>query len=319
VTAVSEAGDGSLLVLIPVFDDWDCLPALLERLGRALADAGRRAEVLLVDDGSTQTPPERLPTPASLDALRILHLRCNLGHERAICVGLTHAYQHHDAATIIVMDGDGEDRPEDVPRLLEALERGDPGTVVFAARARRSEGPTFRFFYLLYQVLHRLLVGRSIEVGSFSALPRRVLAGLVVMPQLWNHYAAAIMVSRTRWISIPTERGERIRGRSALDFVSLVVHGVSALSVYSDRIAVRVLLASGVLGVLFALSLVAHAATGGTVPVWANLHVALLSIALLSLVGVAATLSLLILSTRSRAHFVPLEGCALYVREIRSL
>jgi hypothetical protein len=316
-------GEEALLVLIPVFNDWDCVEVVLAELDRVLQACGRRADALLVDDASTDALGEGLAPRGAIASVRVLHLRCNLGHERAICVGLSYAHDHMAAETVVIMDGDGEDRPEDIPRLLDELEREGGRCVVFAARLRRSENLIFRLGYLFYQLIHRLLVGRPIEVGSFSALPRRILSSLVVMPQLWNHYAAAVAASRTPWISIPTHRGARIRGESRLDLIALVVHGISALSVYSERIAVRVLLASAVVGSVISVALgallfsqwSADAAVSG----WAVALLVGFSVALLLIIALAASFSVMTLSTRSRAHFVPLEGCPLYVRELREL
>jgi hypothetical protein len=324
---VSARGSGedarAPVVLIPVFNDWDCVTVVLERLEAALASCGRRAEVVLIDDASTEPLRTGLSPRGAISSVRCLRLRCNLGHERAICVGLTWAHLNLEPSTVVVMDGDGEDRPEDVPRLLEELEHREGRGVVFAARTRRSENTAFRFFYLLYQILHRLLVGTSIEVGSFSALPSRVLASLVVMPQLWNHYAATVAISRSPWFTIPTQRGARISGRSRLDQVALVVHGFSALSVYSERIAVRVLLASSALSpgvALLAGALFAARWVGGpAVPDWATVALAVLSLALLVALVVFAAFSVLILSTRSRLQFIPIQNCALYVEELRTL
>ena len=317
----SGASD-TTLVLMPVLDDWECLARVLERLDLALAGAGRRAQVLLVDDGSTRPAPDGLGPRGAISAVRVLELRCNLGHERAICVGLTFAHRELEPARVVVMDADGEDQPEDVPRLLEELERAGDERVVFAARKRRSESLLFRCFYGLFQALHRLLVGRSIEVGSFSALPQRILDSLVVMPQLWSHYAAAVAVSRIPWSSIPTERGPRIQGRSRLDLVALVAHGFSVLSVYTERIAVRALLASAALSVVslivLAALLLGSWASSEPTP-WPIGALALLSGVLLVCLVLAAALSLLVLGTRSRSQFLPARDCAVYVRELRSL
>ena len=155
------------------------------------------------------------------------------------------------------MDGDGEDDPADVPRLLEHLEGGGRGQIVFAERARRSESVIFRVFYAFYKLLHLLLTGKGVRVGNFSAIPRRRLSSLVVVSEIWNHYAAAVFRSRQPNCMIPTRRAQRLCGKSTMNFVSLVTHGLSAISVYSDVVGVRLLVMSVLLAVLTTIGIVA--------------------------------------------------------------
>jgi len=114
-----------LLILMPVFNDWESVEQLMSRLGAVLDEASLRASVLLVDDGSAQPPPEGLGTHVSCGIvdLSIVRLRRNLGHQRAIAIGLGVAYDDYPPLPVVIMDADGEDRPEDVPRLYRALGR----------------------------------------------------------------------------------------------------------------------------------------------------------------------------------------------------
>lgn len=224
------------VIVTPVLDDWEAFGALVPRLDAALLASGERASILVVDDGSATVPSNFKPAAelSAIDAITVVKLRRNLGHQRAIAVGLAYVFEHTDAKAIVVMDADGEDEPADVPRLLARMrERGD-GAVVFAERARRSESFAFRVFYQLYRFLHWLLVGRAARVGNFSAVPRRALNRLVVVSELWNHFAAAVYRSRIPVDTVPTARGKRYGGQSSMSFIGLVVHGMSALSVYGD-------------------------------------------------------------------------------------
>ena len=158
---------GSLVIVMPVYEDCPALDALLPALDQALHDAGRTARVLLVDDGSN-TPPH-LPSCATgfraLHTIERLVLRRNLGHQRALGIGLTYVHEHIHADAVVLMDADGQDRPDDVPHLIDALERApDPPPVVFAARQRRAESPGFRLAYHTFRVVHRVLVGLP-EIG----------------------------------------------------------------------------------------------------------------------------------------------------------
>ena len=238
-----------VVILIPSFNDWDSLAELLPRLDAVLSAHDTEVDILVVDDGSTTEPEEFLVSTAfrALRRVDVLRLRRNLGHQRAIAIGLAYVEDCLQASVVVVMDGDGEDDPADVPRLLARLEEEGNGRVVFAERSRRSESHSFRTFYALYKFLHRVLTGKGVRVGNFSAIPRGRLSSLVVVSDLWNHYAAAVIRSRQPHCLIPTCRSVRLCGRSTMNFVSLVVHGLSAISVYSDVVGVRLLVMSALL------------------------------------------------------------------------
>lgn len=257
VASVNEKfADGSrgisLAVLMPVYNDWDCIGTLLSRLDRSLAAKGLSAHVLLVDDNSSQPGEFCVPGQdgqvgfVSIQRIEILRLRCNLGHQRAISLGLCHLAQKDLRAPVVVMDADGEDRPEDVPVLWDAFWKSGGRRVVFAARMKRMEGAAFRIGYHCYRLLHWLLTGVTVRVGNFSICPWQVVQQLTVRPELWNHYAACIYHSNIGYEMLPLDRGVRISGKSKMRFVNLAIHGLSAISVFTDRVAIRMLVAAAV-------------------------------------------------------------------------
>lgn len=143
-----ETRNHELIVLMPVFNDWGALLILLPRLERALNVAGLRAEVLIVDDGSTVPVPPNLGPNSFLavESVDVLSLRRNLGHQRAIAVGLSYIEANRPCRAVVVMDGDGEDDPRDVPRLVSECFANQGQKIIFAARTRRAESLAFRFF-----------------------------------------------------------------------------------------------------------------------------------------------------------------------------
>ncbi len=250
------------IILIPLFNDWDTFAKLAAQLDEVLAAGNREADILIVDDASVidADPRTTFSQYRALRRVEVLRLRRNLGHQRAIAVGLTYiqARMTTPYEAVVVMDGDGEDAPEDVPRLLDRLEAEGGRSIVFAERTRRSESLTFRFFYFLYRHLHFLLTSVRVRVGNFSAIPRRRLESLVAVSELWNHYAAAAFHSRQPYCTVPTERARRLGGRSSMNFVSLVTHGLSAISVYREVIGVRLLVLTLSLALLALVRLRGH-------------------------------------------------------------
>ena len=298
-------------VLIPIYNDWSVVRLLLLELDRVLATNRLTADIVLVDDGST-IRPDTFDCPALLAAtsVNILELRRNLGPQRAIAVGLTFLHRRMKPDVVVVMDGDGEDAPSDVPRLLAKLRDEDYRKIVFAERTRRSESLVFKVSYRLYQLLHVILVGHWVRVGSFSAVPSVILSRLVVISEMWNHYAAAVYNARIEFTTVPTSRGKRLGGQSHMNFVSLVVHGLSALSLYGPIIGVRMLVAIAVLVGAVGAGLVAMmilALSGTRLPSWLPGLAALLIVLLFQGVTAAVASVFLMLSGRQGASVIPLR------------
>ncbi|HEX4112475.1 MAG TPA: glycosyltransferase, partial [Stellaceae bacterium] len=232
-----------IAIVTPVLDDWEAFQRLVAALGVALADADAVFDLIAVDDGSNsafQISRLALPPEGAIRAVTVVRLALNLGHQRAIAVGLTEAGSRADLDAVVVMDSDGEDRPEDVPRLL-AESADSPDAVIFAQRSRRSESRLFKVGLWGYKKLFRLLARQSVDFGNFSLIPIAAVRRLCHISDLWNNLPATVMRSRLAYRRVPTRRGRRYAGESKMNFVALVIHGMSALSVYSDVIFVRLL------------------------------------------------------------------------------
>ncbi|RUL83078.1 glycosyltransferase [Tautonia sociabilis] len=313
-----------LVVLIPVFNDWEALQLLLPELDRVLLAHGLSADVLIVDDGSTTAPGSPFSGYRALGRVSILGLKRNLGHQRAIAIGLAFvADRLPSCECLVVMDGDGEDDPRDIPRMLDRFRAEGGRAIVFADRTRRSESLKFQVFYKLYRITHRLLTGFDVRVGNFSVIPRRSLESLAVVSELWNHYAAAAFNSRQPHCSVPTQRAKRLQGEPRMNFVRLVVHGLSAISVHSELIGVRLLVVS--LG-LIALDVLAVAivvavrlTTELAIPGWATTAVGISVILLAQAVMLALLFCFVTLSGRQGLTFLPIRDYAYFAGPLRTV
>ncbi|HKO00149.1 MAG TPA: glycosyltransferase [Thermoanaerobaculia bacterium] len=298
------------LIVIPVYNDWESLRLLLARLDDELSSASVRASLLIVDDGSSLAAGTLLAAPPrALDELRILTLRRNLGHQRAIAVALAYCHENLQSDEVVVMDGDGEDDPADVPRLI-AKSRAESSTrIVFARRARRSEGIRFVTLYVMFRALYRLLTGLDIRVGNFSIIPSSLLRRLVVVSEIWSHYVSGIMKARLPYTMIDTARGKRLAGQSQMNYVGLITHGLSAIAVNGDVFGVRMLMAMLVI-VIFALILMFAAiaiklGTNLAFPNWATSVVAFSTLTILQAIGLSLFFVFLILNGRSQLDMIP--------------
>ncbi|WP_263378247.1 glycosyltransferase [Granulicella paludicola] len=241
-----------LSIVVPLFNDWISFVTLVTKLDEFAATCPYKVCILGIDDGSSE-PVEpflgAVPDFASLESLEIVHLAINVGHQRAIATGLCVVVDDAASDAIVVMDGDGEDPPAAIASLLAAA--SNPGRFyVVAQRRRRTENLTFRLSYVVYKVMFSLVTGKKINFGNFSAMSMSNAQRLVLVSELWNNLPAAVLRSRIPISFCPVDRGYRYAGRSKMNFVSLIVHGMSGISVYADAIFVRLL----VFAILLAVS-----------------------------------------------------------------
>lgn len=311
-----------ILITMPVYEDWPSAMELCQSIDNIFREKQSfQVGILLVDDGSTATAcPSELPfRPAALESVSLLSLRRNLGHQRAIAIALAHIHQNWKGDAVVVMDADGEDRPEDVLILLKAMKNAPRPTAVFAERGKRLENILFQFFYNAYRALHRILTGRDIRFGNFSVLPFSQLDTLVLFPEMWNHYAATFLKSRLPYVRVRCDRGQRKTGKSHMSFVSLAVHGLSALFANQEVVGTRLLvlmLAATLslflgIGAVVGVRLLTHLA----IPGWATSTMGLLLIlASQSLIAAFLMISS-IMTERNHLGFLPIRDYSYFIRQ----
>jgi polyisoprenyl-phosphate glycosyltransferase len=313
----------ALVILTPVYNDWEVLRMLVAELDAALAAGGESAQLIAVNDGSQNAPDLTGLSLSAIRGLSVLHLRRNLGHQRAIAVGLAYVEANVPCRAVVVMDADGEDRPQDVLRLISEARKQPADRVVFALRARRSEGLLFRIFYGIYRAIFKGLTGQTIRVGNFSLIPRSLLRRLVAVSEIWNHYASAVQRARVPCLYVPTARGKRLAGRSTMNFVSLVTHGMSAISVHAETIGSRMLLLSLLFGggILLAMGgvLAVRFLTDLAIPGWATYAFGVLSLMLLQTFFIALFFAGTVLHGRNAYTFLPSRDHAHFVDLLESI
>ena len=311
-------------LVIPVYNDWTSFHMLLHELDKVAVSLPFQIFVSAVDDGSID---DAMPTLSDLSALRhlagveIITLSVNVGHQRAIAVGLCVAAQDHDFDAILIMDADGEDPPHSI----EALTRGIGGRTNFcfvAQRKKRVETASFKFFYLLYKFFFKLVTGKTISFGNFCILSSSYVDRLVMISDLWNNLPAAVLRSRLPIDRVPIHRGRRYAGKSKMNFTSLIVHGLSGISVYADTIFVRLLILSVVLvvaSVLLVSGLLTlriffptHATPGWTTTITFGLTIIILQVLFTALSSI-----LMLLNNRVQRLVIPKLDYLPYIRNRR--
>lgn len=249
-----------IAIISPIFNDWESFQQLVADLGAALQDLDCSVEMIAVDDCSSEREPDDIALTSPVNQIRILTLASNVGHQRAIAVGLSSIVDRSDIDLVAVMNSDGEDRPVELKRLIR-MAMAHPNFIIVGQRSKRAEGILFRLYYRAYKALFWLLTGRTIDFGNFCVLPFEYAPAIFSRPEMWNHFAATIVRAGLPLKKLSTARGARYAGQPKMNFVNLIVLGLGAISVFSEFVFIRILLASlvvliaSVLGILIVIGI----------------------------------------------------------------
>ncbi|MBT3305753.1 MAG: glycosyltransferase [Alphaproteobacteria bacterium] len=313
--------DNDVIILTPTFDDWDSVFILIGQLDDEFKKEGIKAGVIVVDDGSPTDAGTRDFSSLKLTAIQsidVITLTRNMGHQRALAVGMGYIAANRKCETLVVMDSDLEDDPKYVLQLIsEAREKGNE--VVFAERTRRSEGTIFKIFYSIYKYLYKALTGIPISIGNFSAVPGRLVKRVANISEIWSHYPSGVMRARVPFSTIPTNRGQRLEGQGKMSFVALIVHGLSAFAVHADVVGVRVVMATfgvaiATLAIIF-LVIAKRLAFDFFVPGWTSLVVIILGVAVIQTFMAAIFMAFMIISGKNQRVIIPGIDFANYIIE----
>lgn len=300
----------NLAIVMPVYNDWFSAFQLIGNIDSLLSDKSINLYIYVVDDASTETYSKYIiPKLTNVTNLTIIQAIKNLGHQRAIAVGLCFIgdeCNHYDA--VIIADSDGEDRPEDIFRLIDCYINNN-NFIYVGQRVARSENTIFKVSYYFYKKLFKFFTGKLIDFGNFCLIPKRELKKIILMPELWNHTAATIVRSKAPLKKLPTRRGVRYGGKSTMNLTSLVIHGLCAISVFLDILLVRILIGIFFVGALTATAtfsiLFLRIFTELSIPGWASTMIALAGIVFLQSITFLIISSFIILSSRSSQEQFP--------------
>ena len=311
--------------LIPTYDDWESLEFLIPCIEKNLRHISERIRIVLVNDGSSMPIPKNFKEllDASVTDCLLINLTRNLGHQRAIAIGLAYINKNiEEHGPICVMDADGEDNPADIPKLLEMLKSGNNLGIVFAERTRRSESAVFQLGYFCYKILHRIMTGRKIRFGNFSVIPRCEVKKIVTISELWNHYAAAVVIARFPVKLVPTTRAARLAGKTRMNYASLILHGLKAISVYAEDIGVRALVFTGIFlpssCVLLVVLLFSPKIFNWSAPLGLIIAMAVFCVSQVFFLVFVFQFTLLVLQGRSFSNFIPARDYKYYIVSIEN-
>ena len=225
-------------ILIPIYNDWQSAFKLLENINSKVSVLDDEFSVIIVDDASTETRPDFLADLDRLKSIQIINMEENKGHARCNAAGLKYINEKEDFDYVIPMDGDGEDRPEELCLLIEKI-KDHPGAAVTACRVKRSEGFIFKFCYLFHKYLTHIFTGQTIKYGNYTCLPKSIVNEMVNEPSTWSSFSGSLAKIAKDRKSIPSERGTRYFGPSKMSFINLLKHSLSIIAVFKKALFVR--------------------------------------------------------------------------------
>ena len=217
-------------ILIPIYNDWRSVFELLKQIDNQIIELSDEISILIVNDGSNEEK-ENIPEFKYIKSIKVLNMKRNQGHARCNAMGLKYLYENDEFDYVIPMDGDGEDRPEEIKLLLDKS-KDYPNDVITANRIKRSEGFLFKICYELHKIITLIFTGQSIKFGNFSLLPKKFVKKMIDEKATWNSFSGSLCKVSNIRKSIPSIRGTRYFGPSKMSFPNLIKHSLSIISVF---------------------------------------------------------------------------------------
>jgi glycosyltransferase involved in cell wall biosynthesis len=225
-------------ILIPVYNDWQSVFKLLENINSEVSTLDAEFLVIIVNDASTESRPEFLANLDNLKSIQVINMKENRGHTRCNAAGLKYINEKEEFDYVIPMDGDGEDRPEELSLLIEKI-KDYPNTVITANRVKRSEGFIFKFCYEAHKYLTLVFTGQTIKYGNYTCLPRSVVDKMVNESATWSSFSGSLAKVAKDRKSIPSIRDKRYFGLSKMSFFNLLKHSLSIITVFKTTLLIR--------------------------------------------------------------------------------
>ena len=225
-------------ILIPNYNDWQSVFKLLKNIDLVIAGLEEEVSVLIVNDASTEQRPEISLNLNNLKSIQVINMKENRGHARCNAAGLKYINEREDVDYVIPMDGDGEDRPEEIRPLIEKAKEY-PDTVITANRIKRSEGLLFKFCYLIHKYLTFVFTGQSIKFGNYTCLTKSAVDKMSKEAATWSSFSGSLSKAVKDRRSVPSIRGSRYFDPSKMSFINLLKHSLSIVAVYKFTVLIR--------------------------------------------------------------------------------
>ncbi len=225
-------------ILIPVYNDWQSVSKLIEEINALSISQEFQISIIIVDDASTHDRKDENKTLENIYSIKILCMKVNQGHARCIATGLKYIYEKEKFDYVIPMDGDGEDRPQEIKEFLTQIKNSN-GKSIVGERIKRSENLIFRICYQLHKLITLTFTGKFIKFGNFSCLTKNTVEKMINEKATWNSFSGSLSKIEKDLFSVPSIRGTRYFGPSKMSFFNLLKHSLSIMSVFRTSVLIR--------------------------------------------------------------------------------
>ena len=226
------------IILIPIYNDRESLTKLIENINSEIKDLNLEIAVIVINDASSQQIIDQYQDTENISSIEIINMKENRGHARCLASGLKYIFEKKEFDYVIPMDGDGEDRPEEIRDFIELAEQSKDQSII-GERVKRSESLFFKFCYQFHKFLTLAFTGQSIKFGNFTCLSKLTVEKMLNEKATWNSFSGSLKKTEKNLLSIPSIRGARYFGPSKMSFFNLLKHSLSIISVFRKTVLIR--------------------------------------------------------------------------------
>ena len=226
------------VILIPIYNDRDCLTKLIENINLEVKDLESKISIVIVNDASSQQIVDNYQHTENIKSIEIINMKENRGHARCIASGLKYIFEKKEFNYIIPMDGDGEDRPEEIKNFIQLADQSEDKSII-GERVKRSESLIFKVCYQTHKILTLVFTNQSIKFGNFTCLSKPTVEKMLNEKATWNSFSGSLKKVEKNLLSIPSSRGIRYFGPSKMSFLNLLKHSLSIISVFRKTVLIR--------------------------------------------------------------------------------
>ena len=228
-------------ILIPIYNDWQSVFKLLENINSEVSGLGHEFSAIIVNDASTESRPEINLNLDNLNSIKIINMKENRGHARCNASGLKHIFENEEFDYVIPMDGDGEDRPEEIKQFVDNLNY-HPDKPIVGERIKRSEGIFFKFCYFVHKIITFTFTGQIIKYGNYTCVPKSIIEKMVNEKATWSSFSGSLAKVAKDRAATSSVRGSRYFDPSKMNFKNLLIHSLSIVSVFKIHVLIRSIL-----------------------------------------------------------------------------
>ena len=226
------------VILIPVYNDRESLTKLIENINSEIECVNSEISIVVINDASSQQIIDEYQNTENINSIEIVNMKENRGHARCIASGLKYIYEKKEFDYVIPMDGDGEDRPEEIKEFINQIQNSNDKPIV-GKRVKRSEGLFFKLCYEFHKIITLTFTGKSIKFGNFTCLPKITVEKLINEKATWNSFSGSLTKIENDLLEISSIRGDRYFGPSKMSFMNLLKHSLSIISVFKKTVLIR--------------------------------------------------------------------------------